>query len=74
MNWLRNEAPTSLIIGLAITLTWLALAIFAPLLTPFDPIKIDAANALLSPSAEHLLGTDSVGRDLLTQRRQSGHR
>lgn len=67
MNWLRNEAPTSLIIGLAITLIWLALAVFAPLLTPFDPIKIDAANALLPPSAEHLLGTDSVGRDLLTR-------
>ena len=65
--WLRHQAPTALLIGLTVTLIWVGLALFAPLLTPFDPIKIDAANALLAPSAAHPLGTDSVGRDLLAR-------
>ena len=65
--WLRREAPGSLIIGLVVTLIWVLVAAFAPVLTPFDPIKIDAVNALLPPGGTHLLGTDSVGRDLLAR-------
>jgi peptide/nickel transport system permease protein len=65
--WLRREAPLSLTIGLGITLIWVLLAAFAPLLTPFDPIKIDAVNALQPIGNGHLLGTDSVGRDLLAR-------
>lgn len=65
--WLRREAPMSLTIGLGLTLIWVLLAAFAPLLTPYDPIKIDAANALLPMGGGHLLGTDSVGRDLLAR-------
>ena len=42
-------------------------AILAPLLTPYDPIKQDLENALQSPSAAHLLGTDKYGRDVLTR-------
>ncbi len=61
------RAPLSLKIGLAITLTWVLLAAFAPWLTPWNPTKIDAAQALQPMSAEHLLGTDSVGRDLLAR-------
>ena len=66
-HWLRHQAPAALLIGLTVTLIWVGLALFAPLLTPFDPIKIDAANALLPPGAAHPLGTDSVGRDLLAR-------
>ena len=65
--WLRREAPLSLIIGLTVTLLWVLAAAFAPLLTSFDPVKIDAANALLPAGNGHLLGTDSVGRDVLTR-------
>lgn len=65
--WLRNQAPLSLQIGLTVTLLWVLAAAFAPLLTPFDPIKIDAVNALLPPGGAHPLGTDSVGRDLLAR-------
>jgi peptide/nickel transport system permease protein len=57
----------SLRIGLAITLLWVLLAIFAPLLTPFDPIKIDPVNALQPLGNGHLLGTDSVGRDVFAR-------
>lgn len=42
-------------------------AIFAPLLSPYDPSVIDHANLLSSPSASHVMGTDSLGRDLLSR-------
>ncbi|MBD8068447.1 oligopeptide ABC transporter permease [Bacillus sp. PS06] len=41
-------------------------AIFAPLLAPLSPYQINAQFAA-SPSAEHLLGTDQVGRDLMSR-------
>ena len=42
-------------------------AVFAPLLTPHDPYKGDMLQILKKPSAEHWLGTDEVGRDVLTR-------
>ncbi|WP_137155607.1 ABC transporter permease [Rhizobium sp. FKL33] len=65
--WLRRDAPRSLLVGIAITLFWIVAAACAPLITSFDPIKIDALNALHPPSGVHLLGADSVGRDVLTR-------
>ena len=42
--------------------------IFAPWIAPFDPIKTAPANILLEPSwGEHLLGTDHLGRDILSR-------
>ncbi len=42
-------------------------AIFAPLLTPFDPTFLDPAVRLQGPSAEHPLGTDDRGRDVFSR-------
>lgn len=42
-------------------------ALFAPLISPYDPNAIDLGNKNLSPSGEHLLGTDYLGRDLLSR-------
>jgi peptide/nickel transport system permease protein len=42
-------------------------AIFAPLLAPHNPNAISATNFLMPPSARHLLGTDSLGRDNLSR-------
>jgi peptide/nickel transport system permease protein len=42
-------------------------AIFAPLIAPYDPYKNDMANTLKSPSGEHLAGTDSLGRDAFSR-------
>ena len=39
------------------------IAIFAPVLAPYDYAKIDIKSRLLSPCAEHLFGTDQMGRD-----------
>ena len=43
------------------------LALLAPAVSPFDPTQIDADNLLMPPSGEHLLGTDSLGRDILSR-------
>lgn len=43
------------------------IAIFAPLLAPYDPNAQDYANILKAPSKAHLLGTDEYGRDILSR-------
>jgi peptide/nickel transport system permease protein len=52
------------VIGLIIVLFWVFVAIFAPLLTPYTPTDQDYKAQNLGPSSGHLLGTDSLGRDL----------
>ncbi len=42
-------------------------AIFAPYLAPQDPMEGNMKNVLQTPSAEHLLGTDKLGRDTLSR-------
>ena len=43
------------------------MAAFAPVLAPYDPFYMDPAAALTGPSPEHLLGTDNMGRDILSR-------
>lgn len=43
------------------------LTVFAPWLAPYDPLDIDVNNRLSSPSAQHWLGTDQLGRDVLSR-------
>ena len=45
----------------------IVIAIFAPLLAPYDPNAQDYANILKAPSKAHLLGTDEYGRDILSR-------
>jgi peptide/nickel transport system permease protein len=60
----RNKGA---VIGLTVTLFWVACAILAPVLSPYDPIKMNSAARLSSPSVEHWLGADLYGRDLLSR-------
>ena len=45
------------LIGLVIVISFIAIALFADVLAPYDPIKIDILNKLQGPSPEHLLGS-----------------
>jgi len=54
-------------IGLAIIACLLFIAIFASVLAPYDPFKVETGNRLKPPSSEHLLGTDDMGRDILSR-------
>lgn len=61
---LRNLPALIAIVFLAVMSL---LAIFAPLLPIADPLAIDTLNILSGPSALHLLGTDELGRDILSR-------
>jgi ABC-type dipeptide/oligopeptide/nickel transport system permease subunit len=54
-------------IGFAIVILLFIVAIFAPLLARYDPINTDLRSVLKQPSAEHWLGTDRLGRDILSR-------
>lgn len=53
--------------GFVIIASVLALALLAPLLSPYDPDAVDVKSILLAPSAAHLMGTDSLGRDVFSR-------
>lgn len=44
-----------------------SIIVLLPIITPQDPLTINLDNKLLAPSAQHLLGTDELGRDLLSR-------
>lgn len=54
-------------IGLVVFLIVLILAIFAPLVTRYDPNEINLRDKYLAPDSKHLLGTDRIGRDVLAR-------
>jgi peptide/nickel transport system permease protein len=53
--------------GLVILLLLILIALSAPLLARYDPLKVQARKALQPPSTEFLLGTDQYGRDVLSR-------
>lgn len=55
------------VLGLIIVVGMLLVALFAPQLAPYDPTKPDFMAILQAPSSQYLLGTDEVGRDLLSR-------
>ena len=54
------------LVGLTIAVAWTLVAIFAPLIAPENPLAESSA-LFQPPSAQHLLGTDELGRDLLSR-------
>lgn len=64
----RLRLRGSLLVGTICLAIVLAVALFAPLLAPYDPIAQDLGAAFLAPgSPGHLLGTDNYGRDMLSR-------
>lgn len=57
----------SLTAGFSIIAILTLIAVFAPLISPYEPSLIDQSNMLMPPSLKHLLGTDGLGRDLLSR-------
>jgi len=55
------------VIGFAIILMYVAFAVFARQIAPYDPEEIDFAFMLGAPSTEHLFGTDQFGRDVFSR-------
>jgi len=55
------------IAGFTIVAILVIVAIFAPQIAPYNPIKVRLKDALLPPSRAHLLGTDALGRDIFSR-------
>jgi len=55
------------LIGFIMVVIIVFVAIFAPLIAPYDPMVNDLRGKLQSPSWEHWLGTDQLGRDILSR-------
>ena len=53
--------------GAAVVTLYIILAIFAPWITPFDPIANDFLHQFTAPGWPYLMGTDELGRDLLSR-------
>ena len=51
-------------VGLVIMIAFVLTALFAGLISRYDPLTVDSAHALARPSMEHWMGTDSFGRDV----------
>ena len=54
-------------IGAAVVLVMILVAVFAGPLAPYDPVAVDFGAMLSKPSAQHWLGTDAFGRDVLSR-------
>lgn len=56
-----------ILIGGTLVVLLIGMALLAPWLAPYDPTLVDVARALEPPSPAHLLGTDDLGRDVLSR-------
>ena len=65
--WKRLFKNKTAMLGLTIIGILSIVAILAPVLAPYDPIKTSVLERLEAPSGEHLLGTDNLGRDILSR-------
>jgi peptide/nickel transport system permease protein len=65
--WRQLRRNRSAMIGAAILAVLLVLAIFAPLIAPFDPLDQNPRAAFVAPSSEYFFGTDDTGRDLFSR-------
>ena len=55
------------IFGTVVITGFILMAIFAPLIAPYDPLRQDLAGKFEGPSAAHLMGQDELGRDILSR-------
>jgi peptide/nickel transport system permease protein len=65
LRWMRRDVRA--VLSLSFLLLLLIVSVFAPILAPYSPIDQDVTQLLLPPSAAHWLGTDDLGRDVLSR-------
>ena len=65
--WRRFKKHRRALLGLGILIFLVFLAVFANVVSPYDPTVQDIPNKLQGPSMAHLMGTDQYGRDILSR-------
>ncbi|MGY4568938.1 ABC transporter permease subunit [Bradyrhizobium pachyrhizi] len=65
--WRRLIRRKGAVLGLAVIAIFILLAVFAPLIVPYDPIATSWSLVRKAPSAQHWFGTDELGRDVLAR-------
>lgn len=65
--WRRVGADPLALTGLLVVLALAVAALFAPVLAPYDPTAVHPADRLAGPGGPYPLGTDAIGRDLLSR-------
>jgi peptide/nickel transport system permease protein len=65
--WRRLLKRKSAVLGLVIIVLFLLIAVFAPLIAPFDPTQQSWTSIRKPPSLQHWFGTDESGRDLFSR-------
>ena len=63
----RKKQNIQIALVSSVLIAILLMTIFAPWLAPYDPTEVNMKSRLLDPCREHLLGTDSLGRDVLSR-------
>lgn len=63
----RLRKSRSAIIGAVFLVIIIFLAVFAPIVSPYNPILITPSDRLIPPGISHLFGTDDFGRDIFTR-------
>ena len=64
---IRFKRHKPALIGMAFVIMLVIVAIFAPIIAPYDPNKVSILDSKNPPSREHWLGNDDVGRDILSR-------
>ena len=65
LRWMRRDVRA--VLSLSFLLLLVLVSIFAPVLAPYSPVDQDVTQLLLPPSSAHWLGTDDLGRDVLSR-------
>jgi peptide/nickel transport system permease protein len=65
LRWMRHDLRA--VLSIAFLSLLVIVSIFAPVLAPYSPVDQDVTQLLLPPSAAHWLGTDDLGRDVLSR-------
>ena len=65
--WRKLRRRRGALVGLAVVLAFVAMALFSPWIAPQDPIATSWSAIRQAPSAEHWFGTDEIGRDVFSR-------
>lgn len=65
--WKRLRKNKLAMLSLGVIILFVLIAVFAPFIAPYDPYAQDLTQKVAKPSAQHWLGTDKLGRDILSR-------